>query len=139
MFRFINKNLAVGNAEIADMSCDIGVGVVGQLMPRTSFDVYRESHLLALGGSIDMRSSLKHEMWGKRDSHLKMCVDFLGVSLSFHSFSCILHANYFFRYIPRDCYSIIGHVYIFGATRSKRQGRFSAPRTTSATRYMTGT
>lgn len=66
---------------MAEVGRDIGVGVVEQPAPRTSFDVYRESHhLLALEGSIGMRSSLKHETWDRRGSHLRMCVDFLGVS-----------------------------------------------------------
>lgn len=126
MFRFINKNLTVGSAEMADVSRDIGVGVVGQPVPHTSFDIYRESHhLLALGGSIGMRSSLKHETWGRRGSHLRMCVDFLGVSLSFLSLSfflsCTLHANCFFVAF-RETYSIVGHICIFGATRPEWHG-----------------
>ncbi|XP_072758300.1 polypyrimidine tract-binding protein 2 isoform X13 [Anoplolepis gracilipes] len=67
---------------MAEVGRNIEVGIVEQPVPRTSFDVYRESHhLLALGGSIGMRSSLKHETWGRRGSHLRMCVDFLGVKL----------------------------------------------------------
>ncbi|GAB1859604.1 Polypyrimidine tract-binding protein 1 isoform X10 [Camponotus japonicus] len=82
MFRFINKNLVVGSVEMAEVGRDIGVGVVEQPVSRSSFDVYRESHhLLTLAGSIGMRSSLKHETWGRRGSHLRMCVDLLGVKL----------------------------------------------------------
>ncbi|KAG5327453.1 PTBP1 protein, partial [Pseudoatta argentina] len=45
-------------------------------------DVYRESHhLLALGGSVGMRGSIKHETWGRGGSHLRMRMDFLGVKL----------------------------------------------------------
>ncbi|XP_019884579.1 polypyrimidine tract-binding protein 1 isoform X4 [Camponotus floridanus] len=82
MFRFINKNLVVGSVEMAEVGRDIGVGVVEQPVPRSPFDVYRESHhLLALGGSIGMRNSLKYETWGRRGSHLRMCVDLFGVKL----------------------------------------------------------
>jgi len=79
MFRFINENLLVGSMEMATVGRDVGVE---QPVPRTSHDVYRgeSHHLLALGGSMSMRSSLKHETWGRRGSHLRMYMDFFGVS-----------------------------------------------------------
>lgn len=93
MFRFVNKNLAVarGSAEMATvdrvgvgLGIGIGVGVVGQPVP---FDVYRESHhLLALGGAIGMRGSIKHETWDRRGSHLRMRMNFLDVSTPPSSF-----------------------------------------------------
>ena len=83
MFRFVNKNLAVGSAEMAAMDrigVGVGIGVVGQPVP---LDVYRESHhLLALGGSVGMRGSIKHETWGREGSHLRMRMDFLDVSIT---------------------------------------------------------
>ncbi|KAG5346104.1 PTBP1 protein, partial [Acromyrmex charruanus] len=86
MFRFVNKNLAVGSAEMAavdrvgvGVGVGVGIGVVGQPVP---LDVYRESHhLLALGGSVGMRGSIKHETWGRGGSHLRMRMDFLDVKL----------------------------------------------------------
>jgi len=76
MFRFVNKSLAVGSAEMATVD---GV-VVGQPVPLDA-GVYRESHhLLALDGSMGMRGSVKHEAWGGRGSHLRMRMDFLDVS-----------------------------------------------------------
>lgn len=105
-FRFINKNPAVGSVEMAAVARDTGVGVE-QPVPRTPLDVYRESHhLLALGRSIAMRSSLKHETWDKRGTHLRVYMDFLGVSLplSFAFYSSlfrnvvpILDYRFFFR------------------------------------------
>ncbi|XP_011175565.2 polypyrimidine tract-binding protein 1 isoform X15 [Solenopsis invicta] len=80
MFRYVNKNLAFGCAEMAAFD-RVGIGVgIGQPVP---LDVYRESHhLLALGGSIGMRGSIKHETWGRRgEQHLKMRMDFLDVKL----------------------------------------------------------
>ncbi|XP_067214969.1 polypyrimidine tract-binding protein 2 isoform X2 [Linepithema humile] len=80
-FRFINKNPAVGSVEMAAVVRDTGVGVE-QPVPRTPLDVYRESHhLLALGRSIAMRSSFKHETWDRRSTHLRVYMDFLGVKL----------------------------------------------------------
>lgn len=83
MFRFVNKNLAVGSAEMAAVGrvgVGVGIGVVGQPVP---LDVYRESHhLLALGGAIGMRGSIKHETWGRDGPHLRMRMDFLNVSTS---------------------------------------------------------
>ncbi|KAG5316528.1 PTBP1 protein, partial [Acromyrmex insinuator] len=82
MFRFVNKNLAIGSAEMAAVDrigVGVGIGVVGQPVP---LDVYRESHhLLALGGSVGMRGSIKHETWGRGGSHLRMRMDFLDVKL----------------------------------------------------------
>ncbi|XP_025075389.1 uncharacterized protein LOC112552966 [Pogonomyrmex barbatus] len=79
MFRFVNKNLVVGSAEMAAVDrVGVGIGVVGQPVP---LDVYRESHhLLALGGSVGMRGSIKHETWDRRGPHLRMRMDFLDVS-----------------------------------------------------------
>ncbi|XP_011877553.1 PREDICTED: polypyrimidine tract-binding protein 1 isoform X4 [Vollenhovia emeryi] len=82
MFRFVNKNVAIGSAEMAALDrvgVGVGIGVVGQPVP---LDVYRESHhLLALGGAIGMRGSIKHETWGRGGSHLRMRMDFLDVKL----------------------------------------------------------
>lgn len=77
MFRFINKNLMVGSVEMATVGRDVAIE---QPVP---YDVYHGEphHLLALGGSMSMRSSLKHETWDGRGSHLRMYVDFFDVSL----------------------------------------------------------
>lgn len=82
MFRFVNKSLLLGNVEMATMGCD--VGVEQPVVPRIPHDVCRGEphHLLALGGSMSMRGSVKHETWDRRGSHLSFCVDFFGVSLA---------------------------------------------------------
>jgi hypothetical protein len=91
MFRYVDKNLAYGCAEMAALD-RVGIGVgIGQPVP---LDVYRESHhLLALGGSIGMRGSIKQETWGRRgEQHLKMRMDFLDVSAPYFAagFSFVL-------------------------------------------------
>lgn len=126
MFRFINKNLVVGSVEMAEVDRDIGVGVVEQPVPRSPFDVYRESHhLLTLAGSIGMRSSLKHETWGRRGSHLRMCVDLLGVSLLSLLFSLLYFTGKLFfplHCISRDFYSVLGHTHSFARSARNDMG-----------------
>ncbi|XP_071632721.1 polypyrimidine tract-binding protein 2 isoform X1 [Temnothorax longispinosus] len=79
MFRLVNKSLGSADMTAVDR-LGVGIGVVGQ--PPVPFDVYRESHhLLALGGSIGMRGSIKHETWARGGSHLRMRMDFLDVKL----------------------------------------------------------
>ncbi|KAL0126764.1 hypothetical protein PUN28_005258 [Cardiocondyla obscurior] len=78
MLRFVNKNLAIGSAEMAAVD-RVGLGYVGHPVP---LDVYRESHhLLALNGAIGMRGSIKHETWARASSHLRMRMDYLDVKL----------------------------------------------------------